>query len=335
MASYMDYAVENADQTGMLLGKAADAIMGVEDEEAAVDRIIKNADWSTSEGIEKLKSDVRGVSMDAYKELVTQLSNTAQTEANITQIQMQTENAKIERAKALFTPSLQTAFNSDVTVDGQRAAIEMWLDENLIKYKKGEVLTTAAAAAAINKHVGTGSSTYITDFNNFVKGRMNAYVTRGIYAKAGLVPDETVQAELAGSMDNLAALGSPDKTKKTDDFVVKAKNYDENDSQWTSWWKEAGRQQDLSKALQRVNVSMINLGLETFMSKTDKGIEDREDAIQKWIGGGSGEANAYFYGKDPAELDAFVADPVGYYKSKIALKDDDLFANIPYNLDVD
>ena len=38
MASYMDYAVKNAEQTGMLMGKAADAFMGVEDEEAAVER---------------------------------------------------------------------------------------------------------------------------------------------------------------------------------------------------------------------------------------------------------------------------------------------------------
>ena len=43
MASYMDYAVKNAEQTGMLMGKAADAFMGVEDEEAAVERLIRIA----------------------------------------------------------------------------------------------------------------------------------------------------------------------------------------------------------------------------------------------------------------------------------------------------
>ena len=65
MASYMDYAVKNAEQTGMLMGKAADAFMGVEDEEAAVERLIRDSDMSTEAGRAALLKAVGKISPDA------------------------------------------------------------------------------------------------------------------------------------------------------------------------------------------------------------------------------------------------------------------------------
>jgi hypothetical protein len=152
---------------------------------------------------------------------------------------------------------------------------------------------------------------------------------RGVYEKAGLVPQE-VESTGVDAPSAFAELSDPSSSSEAAPFVTEAKNYNADDSQWTSFWKEAGRQAALVKALRTVDKSMFNFGLETFMSATDKRTEDKEDKIQKWIGGGNGAAQAYFYGKDPAELDKFIADPIGYYERNIALPDDDLFKGGPW-----
>ena len=50
MASYIELAASRGARTGQMFGKAADAILGVEDADAAVERILQNADWTTEEG---------------------------------------------------------------------------------------------------------------------------------------------------------------------------------------------------------------------------------------------------------------------------------------------
>tara|TARA_R110000737_G_scaffold160869_3_gene188746 strand:- start:193 stop:1230 length:1038 start_codon:yes stop_codon:yes gene_type:complete len=308
--------------------KAAGNALGFQDEEDLMQEIYDNADFTTMEGRQAAVAAVMKISPEKGAELQTQLNEASQAEASTNAMNIDVENSKIKRATALFTPMLQTQFANDVTVDGERAAIHMWLSKNQIPFEPADVITTAQATTIINKFIGTGSSSNVKDFNEFVAMRRSAYVTRGIYEKAGLTPQsvESTGVAVPSAMADLTNTSSSSESA----FVTKAKNYNADDSQWTSFWKEAGRQQALVKALQRVNTSMINFGLETFMSATDKKTEDREDKIQKWIGGGNGAAQAYFYGKDPAELDKFVADPIGYYERNIATPDDDLFKNSPY-----
>jgi hypothetical protein len=223
---------------------------------------------------------------------------------------------------------LQTQFANDVSVDGERAAIHMWLSKNRIPFKQEDIVTTAQGVAAINSFIGKNAGGHIKDFNEFVDMRRSAFVTRGVYEKAGLSP-QSVESTGVTAPSDMADLSNTSSSSESA-FVTEAKNYNADDSQWTSFWKEAGRQAALVKALRTVDKSMFNFGLETFMSATDKKTEDKEDKIQKWIGGGNGAAQAYFYGKDPAELDKFVADPIGYYERNIATPDDDLFKNSPY-----
>ena len=308
--------------------KAAGNALGFQDEEDLMQEIYDNADFTTMEGRQAAVAAVMKINPEQGKELQTQLNQAAQAEASTNAMNMDVENSKIKRATALFTPMLQTQFANDVTVDGERAAIHMWLSKNQIPFEPADVITTAQATTIINKFIGTGSSSNVKDFNEFVAMRRSAFVTRGIYEKAGLSPQsvESTGVTVPSAMADLSDTSSSSESA----FVKGGPKYNADDSQWTSFWKEAGRQQALVKALQRVNTSMINFGLETFMSATDKKTEDREDKIQKWIGGGNGAAQAYFYGKDPAELDKFVADPIGYYERNIATPDDDLFKNSPY-----
>ena len=308
--------------------KAAGNALGFQDEEDLMQEIYDNADFTTMEGRQAAVAAVMKISPEKGAELQTQLNEASQAEASTNAMNMDVENSKIKRATALFTPMLQTQFANDVTVDGERAAIHMWLSKNRIPFKQEDIVTTAQGVAAINDFIGKNAGGHIKDFNEFVAMRRSAFVTRGIYEKAGLSPQsvESTGVTVPSAMADLSDTSSSSESA----FVKGGPKYNADDSQWTSFWKEAGRQQALVKALQRVNTSMINFGLETFMSATDKKTEDKEDKIQKWIGGGNGAAQAYFYGKDPAELDKFVADPIGYYERNIAAPDDDLFKNSPY-----
>ena len=308
--------------------KAAGNALGFQDEEDLMQEIYDNSDFTTMEGRQAAVAAVMKISPEKGAELQEQLNQAAQAEASTNALNIDVENSKIKRATALFTPMLQTQFANDVTVDGERAAIHMWLSKNRIPFKEEDIVTTAQGVAAINSFIGKNAGGHIKDFNEFVDMRRSAFVTRGVYEKAGLSP-QSVESTGVTAPSDMADLSNTSSSSESA-FVTEAKNYNPDDSQWTSFWKEAGRQQALVKALQRVNTSMINFGLETFMSATDKKTEDKEDKIQKWIGGGNGAAQAYFYGKDPAELDKFVADPIGYYERNIALPDDDLFKNSPY-----
>ena len=307
------------------LGKLA----GFKDEEDLMQEIYDSADFTTMEGRQAAVAAVMKINPEQGKELQTQLNQAAQAEASTNSMNIDVENSKIKRATALFTPMLQTQFANDVSVDGERAAIHMWLSKNRIPFKQEDIVTTAQGVAAINSFIGKNAGGHIKDFNEFVDMRRSAFVTRGVYEKAGLSP-QSVESTGVTAPSDMADLSNTSSSSESA-FVTEAKNYNPDDSQWTSFWKEAGRQQALIKALRTVSSSMFNFGLETFMSATDKKTEDKEDKIQKWIGGGSGPAQAYFYGKDPAELDKFVADPIGYYERNIALPDDDLFKSGPWN----
>ena len=341
MASYMDYAVENADQTGMLLGKAADAIMGVEDEEAAVNRIIKNADWSTPKGIEKLKSDVRGVSMDAYKELVTQLNATANAEASTQNTKLATESSIIGNKIKLNRGIYSREFERDATGSGMEFSIRQYLNDEGLEYGDNPPKTLAAASTLITKlrKKEGDKSTYITGIKNAVGTALENYVNMRAIQDSGLQGSEYSPSTTTPTANKF---DTPKTTKSGVDnkFVEESEGFNKNDSPWDTWWNSKDKQQQLYQALQGVNVSMVNFGIEMFMDRETGDTENREDAIQKWMGGGQGDAYSYFLGRDPAELEAFVKSPIEYYRANIKTieadatftgkENTDLFANFDY-----
>jgi hypothetical protein len=188
MASYMDYAVENADQTGMLLGKAADAIMGVEDEEAAVDRLIRNSDMETKEGRDALLKAVGKISPDAFAELQTQMNQTAVANATTANTLMNSENQLIAHKQKIFGGKYAREFERQAGPNGEGFAIHYFLQKNDITFVPEQVKTIAQAEALIKKHMGKDSNYKGTQkqLNSYVGEQRQLFITMRATQDAGV-----------------------------------------------------------------------------------------------------------------------------------------------------
>lgn len=188
MASYMDYAVQNADQTGMLLGKAADAIMGVEDEEAAVDRLIRDSDMETQEGRNALLKAVGKISPDAFAELQTQMNQTAVSNATTANTLMNSENQLIAHKQKIFGGKYAREFERDASASGEGFAIHYFLQKNEIDFDPAKVKTIAQAEALIKKHMGKDSAYKDTQkqLNSYVGLQREMFITMRATQDAGV-----------------------------------------------------------------------------------------------------------------------------------------------------
>ena len=121
MASYIELAASRGARTGQMFGKAADAILGVEDADAAVERILQNADWTTEEGRAKLLAEVGAIDSEAHGELQKQMLEAEQTKEATFNIKMDTENKliahKTKLNKGIYTEEANQLedFYSDIT----------------------------------------------------------------------------------------------------------------------------------------------------------------------------------------------------------------------------
>ena len=188
MASYMDYAVQNAEQTGMLLGKAADAIMGVEDEEAAVDRLIRNSDMETKEGRDALLKAVGKISPHAFKELQTQMNQTAVSNATTANTLMNSENQLIAHKQKIFGGKYSREFEREAGPRGEGFAIHYFLQRNEIDFDPAKVKTIAQAEALIKKHMGKDSAYKDTQkqLNSYVGLQREMFITMRATQDAGV-----------------------------------------------------------------------------------------------------------------------------------------------------
>ena len=180
MASYMDYAVKNAEQTGMLMGKAADAFMGVEDEEAAVERLIRDSDMSTEAGRAALLKAVGKISPDAFKELQTQMNTTAVANATTAQTKMNTENQLIAHTTKLKGNLYAKEFERDASSAGFEFAIRYYLSQNGVPFDVDKPpKTIIEAQKVIAKHTKKPS-----DLNKGLKAHVSQQQTMFINMRA-------------------------------------------------------------------------------------------------------------------------------------------------------
>lgn len=178
MASYMDYAVKNAEQTGMLMGKAADAFMGVEDAEAAVERVLKEADWSTEQGKADMLAKVGAIDPKAHKELQTQLLEAEQTREATTNIKMDTENKLIGHKLKLNKGIYSKEWERQGGAGGMEFNIQHFLNRYDIPYDPTKVRTVAAAKSAITKHLGDkNDNNTLKDLDTYLGQQMEMFVT--------------------------------------------------------------------------------------------------------------------------------------------------------------
>ena len=337
MASYVELAANRGERVGQMFGKAADAILGVEDADAAVERILQNADWTTEEGKADMLAKVGAIDPEAHKELQTQLLEAERTRSLTAQTKLNTDAALVNQKKVLNQGIYTREFERDATINGMEASIKYFLDRNLIEYKdKDKLKTFAQVKTFLTKKKQEGLYSGLV---TFVGERQEMYINRRAMEDSGIADTEDYQA-LSTEMD----LAPKTKEIKTEQFVKEQPEFDENASPWREFWDKLPVQRSLSKQLGSVTVSLIDwFQFEVFLPKDEGAMEDMEDAIMDWLGGGY-DPNAagwqYFYNRSPEELEKFVKNPIGYYNENIAaiegeakytgVDNTDLFANFDY-----
>jgi len=361
-AGYTSVFGEGMREAGSLFGSAIMESMGYENKEKAVDRILKNGDWTTEEGREAMLAEVGAIDPEAHGELQKQMLEAEQTKSLTEQTRISRETAILTRVSAMHGPELIRKFQSDEGPTGQHQAIATWLRNNGIVTDEAELMnitTTAQAAIAINNKIDTGASQWVKDMNKFVGDMQTAYIKRGVYEIAGL-SDTGVQTDIEAQTLTQPDLIDP---PEVDDqkFYKEGDKYNANDSQFTTAWKKIGGSLELINGLTEVQGKLFTLQLEFTQKKDKKDYEDAEDAVNTWIGGAftpgvnaylqmQGPAYQWFKSHSPIHFKEFKKNPVAYYKKhrkeiesaadyaggtlwRKRRDNTDLFANIPFNLD--
>jgi hypothetical protein len=184
----MDLAATRGQKTGMLLGKAADAVMGVEDEEAAVERLIRDSDMETQEGRDALLKEVGKISPDAFAELQTQMNQTAVANATTANTLMNSENQLIAHKQKIFGGKYAREFEREAGPSGEGFAIHYFLQKNEIDFVPEQVKTIAQAEALIKKHMGKDSNYKGTQkqLNSYVGEQRQMFITMRATQDAGV-----------------------------------------------------------------------------------------------------------------------------------------------------
>lgn len=325
-------------------------LMGFQDEEDLLMEIYNSSDLTTPQGRKEAIDRVRQVNPEAAEKLQQQILNGAEAEAAIQNTEMNVETKKLERAALLFGPAIKRKFETDVSVNGKRAAVQAFLINEGIEFKSKDINTQLDAIKLINKKYGKGGSIYLTGLKDYVSAREEAYVRQGVQEQAGLSYQGSDDSTTASNID-LPDLTDTGTTSTATPKYAEAK-INSNDSNFTKAYKENKATNEIKQKLQDVKQSLFNIGIESFMPQDKLARENAEDAVSEWIAGpafGSGEitglessALQWFLSQSPEELDKFISNPVAYYKknrSKIESSttyasdldnNEDLFASIPY-----
>ena len=361
-AGYTSVFGEGMREAGSLFGSAIMETMGYENKEKAVDRILKNGDWTTEEGREAMLAEVGAIDPEAHGELQKQMLEAEQTKSLTEQTKISRETAILQRVSAMNGPELIRKFQSDEGPTGQHQAIANFLRDNAIETRPEELLkitTTAQAAALINSRIEKGASEWVKNMYKYVGDMQTAYIKRGVYEIAGLSDTGVYTEEVSQTLTQPDLIDPPEVDDQK--FYKEGDKYNANDSQFTTAWKKIGGSLELLSGLAEVQGKLFTLQLEFTQKKDKKDYEDAEDAVNTWIGGAftpgvniylqmQGPAYQWFKSHPPLDFKEFKNNPVAYYKKhrkeiesaadyaggtlwKKRRDNTDLFANIPFNLD--
>ena len=171
-----------------MFGKAADAILGVEDADAAVERILQNADWTTEKGRADMLAAVGAIDPEAHGELQKQMLEAEQTKESTFNVKMNTENQLIAHKQKIFGSIYAKDFERDASNVGEGFAIRYFLTRNEIKFNPEKIKTIAQAKAAIKKHMGKNSDYKGTQnqLDTYVEKQRNMYILMRATQDAGV-----------------------------------------------------------------------------------------------------------------------------------------------------
>jgi len=333
--AFMIGAMQGAEGMVSGLGRLA----GFQTEDDLLKEIYDNADFSTPEGRQAAVDAVMRINPTAGKELQKQLSEAAVAEAQTSDIQIRSDQQKVDWTKKLHASVYSKEFLRDATGDGLVASIHLYLERNgFVDYTKIKTVAQANTLMAKQRKKQKDYTTYKSGLEGYISAQLDRYIDKRAIQDSG-VQTITVDSSTAAS----TSMALPKKTKETTEekFITEGEGFDENASQWDAYWGGVGKQQALTRQLNSVTTKLIDwFQLEMFLPKDELQEENMEDAIMTWIGGGQGPAFDYFLANSPEELVAFVNNPLAYYKKNIGkiegtatytgVDNTDLFANFDY-----
>jgi len=169
---------EDAGAAGSLFGSAIMGAMGYEDAEAAVERVLKEADWSTEQGKADMLAKVGAIDPEAHGELQKQLLEAEQTREATSNIKMDTENKLIGHKLKLNKGIYAKEWERQGGAGGMEFNIQYFLDRYDIPYEPTKVRTVAAAKSAITKHLGDkNDNNTLKDLDTYLGQQMEMFVT--------------------------------------------------------------------------------------------------------------------------------------------------------------
>jgi len=333
--AFMIGAMQGAEGMVTGFGRAA----GFQTEEDLLLEIYDNADFSTPEGRQAAVEAVMKINPTAGRELQKQLSETAVAEAQTSDIQIRSDQQKVDWTKKLHAGVYTKEFLRDATGDGLVASIHLYLERNGFEdYTKVKTVAQANTLMAKQRKKEGDYKTYKSGLEGYVSEQRDRYIDKRA------IQDSGVQTVTVSSSTDSSTMDLPNRTTETTakKFITDQKDFDADVSDWDAYWSGIGKQQELSRQLDSVTAAMLGpLKFEMFMKQGEKDYENMEDAVSIWVGGGrESAAFDYFLARSPDELVQFVNDPLGYYKKNIgeiegsatytSVDNTDLFANFDY-----
>ena len=324
---------EDAGAAGSLFGSAIMGAMGYEDAEAAVERVLKEADWSTEQGKADMLAKVGAIDPEAHGELQKQLLEAEQTREATSNIKMDTENKliahKIKLNKGIYTKDWERLAGAG----GMEFEIQYFLAQNEIDFDPKKVRTIAQAKAAIKSHMGKKSNYKSTQgqLDSFLGGRLEIYIGMRATQDAGveLTGGSTKQTNKFDVTKVGSGTTETDTDTKTSDVYLQSTANNTNEmSEYQLTAAQNKASMEIMNGLNEAWRSMVNMSgagiLERYLSPAELKKEQGEDEVQRWIREGGFQ---HFHALPKERLQAFIKNPLEYYNTYIV---GDMFNNFDY-----
>lgn len=198
-----------------MLAKNIGKLMGFEDEEDLLQEIYETSDFTTAEGREKALQRIRAVAPEKAAQLQKQILEAAQTEANIVQTELATENAQVEAMKKRKASIYIKDFQRDASNEGLALNIQYYLQRHNFEFDADNPPTTLAKAREIiakARKKQKDAKTFQNDLDTWISTQQDLYVNKRAAQDAGVIQTPARETQ---SFDTPIVESTPTKTTET------------------------------------------------------------------------------------------------------------------------
>ena len=191
-------------------------MMGFKDEEDLLQEIYESSDFTTAEGREKALQRIRAVAPEKAAELQKQILEAAQTEANIVQTELATENAQLEAMKKRNASIYMKDFQRDASNEGLALNIQYFLQRYNFEFDVDNPPTTLAKAREIiakARKKQKDAKSFQNDLDTWISTQQELYINKRAAQDAGVIQTPTAETE---AFDTPVVADTSTKTKSND-----------------------------------------------------------------------------------------------------------------------